>query len=365
MVRRINQFFISKISTHPNLKRILLKIWNFYFVSMPLVLAPFVRVYAYLLHRFNSKVIAYSDTSSFEGVAFNPGALWLDKEHILLLAKSQVLPWFKARGNNRKFYLEGNPVIFLLEQKSLETKETHVLNNMVGFPQDLDFALEDFRAFYWKGQMMLNHSFVIKGKVDGYINQTSVRSALSVLDIHEKRITFQAFPTLDLPTQNFEKNWIYQEHNSQLLLFYSLNPYRVLVLENEIDFSFQTIVYETIGALANPGGFGTLVSYSTNPIDFDDTHWFIVIHQIDYKLTGRCYYHWGVLLDKSTFLPIKITSKPIFSGMGARGRMPGIRYISSVLKDEDKFLFFAGEGDVCVTVTQKTIEEINNLWIKI
>jgi hypothetical protein len=45
--------------------------------------------------------------------------------------------------------------------------------------------------------------------------------------------------------------------------------------------------------------------------------------------------------------------------MGARGRTPGIRYISSILKVNNEILFFAGEGDVYVTVTKKTIPEIN------
>jgi hypothetical protein len=38
-------------------------------------------------------------------------------------------------------------------------------------------------------------------------------------------------------------------------------------------------------------------------------------------------------------LPVKITSKPLFSGMGARGRLPGIRYISSVIKKRMKSYF--------------------------
>jgi hypothetical protein len=33
-------------------------------------------------------------------------------------------------------------------------------------------------------------------------------------------------------------------------------------------------------------------------------------------------------------LPVKITSKPLFSGMGARGRLPGIRIYLLLLKRE-------------------------------
>jgi hypothetical protein len=57
-------------------------------------------------------------------------------------------------------------------------------------------------------------------------------------------------------------------------------------------------------------------------------------------------------------LPVKISAKPIFTGMGARGRTPGVRYISSILKTDDEILFFAGEGDVYVTVTKKSCENL-------
>lgn len=365
MIRKIQQTFISKINTYPTLKKNILRIWDGCHYVLPFVVGFFTRSFPHFLHIQKSKIIAQPGTLGFKGGVFNPGAIELGKNSILLMAKAQLIPWYKARGHNSKYYLDGHPTVFILDHKTLETQESYIIHNAVGFPNNEDFALEDFRAFYWKGHIMLNHSFVVKGKVDGYINQTAVRSALSVFDFNEKKIIFQAFPTLDFPTQNFEKNWLYKEYESQLLLFYSLYPFKVLALENEDDFSFKTKVNIKLEQLRNPGGFGSLVSYSTNPIDFDENHWLMVIHQIEHKFTGRCYYHWALLIDKATLLPIKITSKPIFSGMGARGRLPGIRYISSILKTEHEILFFAGEGDVYVTVTRKNINEINNLWVDV
>ena len=362
MSNKIKDTLISKIKSNSNLKKNILKIWDAYHYFMPFILGFITRGLAYFKHIFQSKVIAKPGTLGFKGGAFNPGALWFSNE-ILLVAKSQKLPWYKARGKNRKYYLVGNPVLFLLDKESLKTKESHVIKDCIGYPDDGDLALEDFRIFQWKGNLMVNHSFVTKEEVNGFVGQTKVQSALSVLDVENKKIMFQALPALDFPVQNFEKNWLYQEHNNQLLLFYSVNPYRVLTLNNEKDFSFKTIINVNIDKLNNPGGFGTLVSFSTNPIDYDEKYWFVVIHQIHYKKTGRCYYHWGILIDKNSRLPVKITSKPIFSGMGARGRLPGIRYVSSVLKAENEILFFAGEGDIYVTVTKKTVEEINSLWV--
>ena len=137
-------------------------------------------------------------------------------------------------------------------------------------------------------------------------------------------------------------------------------------LDDENDLRFKTFINQDLSAkIQDPGGFGTRVSFSTNPIDFDEKYWLVIIHQIKFQITGRCYYHWAVLIDKETKLPVKMTSKPIFSGMGARGRVPGYRYISSVLKRGDELLFFAGEGDIYVTVTKKKIKEIENLLVNI
>lgn len=349
----------KQIGKFPQIKKILLSFIDFFLEYKTILLGNLTRNPAYLQHIFNSKVIAKPGTFNFRGGAFNPGALMIDEKNMLLLAKSQVLPWFKARGKNRKFFLAGNPVTFLLDINSLKTKKEEIITHISGFPKNSDWAIEDMRLFWWKGKKMINHSFISTGKVGEFINQTSVTSTLSILDIKENTFTFQAFPKLDFPTQDIEKNWVYKEYENKLFLFYSLNPYKVLVLENEENFTFKTIIDQQFDwKLKNPGLSGNMVSFSTNPIDFDDHHFLIVVHQIDHKITGRFYFHWAVLVDKKTLIPVKITSKPIFTGRGARGRTPGVRYISSILKIKDEILFFAGEGDVYITVTKKPVSKI-------
>jgi hypothetical protein len=64
-------------------------------------------------------------------------------------------------------------------------------------------------------------------------------------------------------------------------------------------------------------------------------------------------------------MPVKITSKPIFSGFGARGKLTGIRYISSVIKIDKEIIFFAGEGDIYVTSTKKSIKELETYFVEI
>lgn len=364
MLKKNINIFTSHLNKIPLLKVTLLYVMNSYYKYGPIVVGNLIRNPAFFKHIFNSKVIANPGTLNFKGGAFNPGALLFNENKILLLARAQNVPWFKARGKNRKYYMVGNPVSFILDQKSLEKKESAVITNLLGFPNTADFEIEDFRLFSWNGKIMSNHSLVTKGKVDGFTNQIAVSSALSTFDEKEKTLQFIGIPKVDFLLQNFEKNWVYKENGSQLLLFYSLNPYKVLILEDEKKFIFKTIISQQfVNKLADPGGFGTLVSFSTNPIDFDENHWLVIIHQINHRFTGRCYFHWAVLINKSTFLPVKITNKPIFSGMGVRGRTPGIRYISSVLKVYDEILFFAGEGDVYVTVTKKNIMDLEKLFV--
>ena len=364
MLKVIKNFVVLQLRKRPFSKAKILHYFDLYRKIAPLIAGSLIRNPAYLKNIVNSKVIAKPGTLSFAGGVFNPGALILDENNILLVARSQILPWFKAIGKNRKFYLEGSPIVFLLDKTSLATKQSSVISNLVGYPDMDNHAIEDFRLFRWGKNKMVNHSLMTKIKIDGYNYLKSVTSSLSVLDESEKTLRFCAIPKLDFPLQEFEKNWVYKENDTQLLLFYSLNPYRILTLQDDENFTFRTIINEQISAkIKDPGGFGTMVSFSTNPIDFDDEHWLVVIHQIKHKFTGRCYFHWAMLIDKSTFLPMKISSKPIFSGMGARGRTPGIRYISSIIKVENEILFFAGEGDVYVTVTKKKIVDLEALFI--
>lgn len=325
-----------------------------------------MRIPTYAKHILNSKLVAGPGTLGFGGGVFNPGALFLDNNRILLIARAQIVPWFKARGKKRDWYLVGSPIVFVLDAQTLSVQKMFVVEKLIGFPDESTFAVEDLRLFRWGDKMMINHSFIRKGNLNGVIFQESVSSALSVYDKEHRSIMFYGIPLLDFEVENIEKNWVYVDNRGTLLLFYSVTPFRVLELQNHGSFTFNTIVNCTFSdKLSNPGGFGSMVSFSTNPIDYDDKHWLIVIHQIKHKVLWRCYFHWAVLIDKSTLCPVKISAQPIFSGMGARGRIPGYRYISAVLIKDDEVFFFAGEGDVYVTVTKKRVQELDAMFIPV
>ncbi|OWK74510.1 hypothetical protein CBW16_03630 [Flavobacteriaceae bacterium JJC] len=356
MLKDINDCLLLQINKFPNLKGRLVKLIDFLFEFRKVAAGNLMRNPAFILHVMRSKVIAKPGTLGF-GAVFNPGVLQ-ENGRIIMVAKGQLVPWFKTRGAQRQFYLKGKPTVFLLDQKT-HIQEKHIITDILDFPMDERWAIEDTRMFWWKGRKMVNHSLVMIGPVDGVDNQVSVKSALSVLENEAKTFRFCGFPQVDFPVQNFEKNWVYKEWENELLLFYSISPFRVLRLENENNLEFKSIINQPLSSkITNPGGFGTMVSFSANPVDFDENYWLMIVHQIDNKISGRCYYHWAVLINKATVIPERMSSKPVFSGMGARGRTPGVRYISSVLRVGDEILFFAGEGDVHVTVTRKPVKTI-------
>lgn len=352
----------TKMSISPKIKRILLKGWDSYLAVKKNVVNHSTRYPAYLKNLIVTNVIAGPGDLGFDGGTFNPGAVRVDENHILLMARAQVMPWYKARGKYQHLYLEGSPVTFILNSRTLAKVKGEIVTHLHRFPDKEKYSTEDYRLFCWQGKILVNHSLIEKCWAEGQVTQKSVRAALSVFESSSQSLKFLGYPAVDFPLQNFEKNWMYLESGEDLLLLYSVSPYRVLKLQNKESLRFNTVVNRKIpGKINDPGGFGTLVSLSTNPVDFDELHWLAVIHQIEHRVTGRCYYHWAVLISKKSCLPVKMTSKPIFSGYGARGRFPGIRYITSVVKQDGKLLFFAGEGDIYVTVISKDTAEINAL----
>lgn len=358
--------FSRAINHNPLLKKMILWLYDTLYRFLPFIAGTLVRLPAYLKNTIHSKVIAKPGTLSFAGGAFNPGSIALDDRHILLLAKAQVLPFFKAIGKKRELYLKGSPVAFLIDSSSLQTLKSWKISKVFGFPLEEEYAIEDLRLFKWREHKMINHTLIKKQRVQGYLSIESTSSAISKFDECDQSITFCAVPHIDFARQEFEKNWVYAEKGEQLLLWYSVNPYKVLFLREEESFTFNTLIHkELTGKIIDPGSFGTMVSFSTNPIDFDDQHWLVIIHQFKKKITGRFYVHWALLIDKESVLPVQITSKPIFTGAGARGRVPGYRYISSVMKIKDELFFFAGEGDVYVTVTKKKIADLQSLFVPV
>lgn len=149
----------------------------------------------------------------------------------------------------------------------------------------------------------------------------------------------------------------------ELYLFYTFHPYRVLKLSNRRTLTFSTIINQPLSPqLGDIGGFGTFVSYSTNPVDYDEQHFMLLVHQVDPSRMGRLYYHWGVLIDKATMYPTQVTAEPLFSGVGARGVLRGVVYVMSVIPRGHEFIFYCGEGDTYLSRTTIAKDKLDRLW---
>lgn len=312
----------------------------------------------HLLHRLRFKVVAGPGLLGFRGGVLNPGAVHTAEHGIIVLAKGHEQHWLDTDASN---YLRGSPVALRLERNLRVASASTVAQ--VGFPATGVAEIEDFRLFAFTGKIWANHNLVEKvqtGTKPGYL---SSRVCISQLDAATNTLTFLGHPQIDFQTQPREKNWAFVEVRDDLYLLYSVRPYRVLKLIDRANLHFATVISRTLDIdFRTIGGFAAPVSYSTNPIHYDDDHWLVLLHQSTPITGGRVYLHWGLLLDKNSLEPKKMTARPLLSGSGARGALRGVLYVASVLKVGDDFVLFSGEGDSYVTRTTIPKQKLDRLW---
>lgn len=321
-------------------------------------------IITYLMYWPKSKIIAGPGFLNYKGGIFNPGAVSIDNGETLLLAKGQVRHWKDAVSdkNNFKYYLQGAPVVTTLND-NLQVKSSYAIHLLHNYPAQDDLAIEDFRIFSFESKIWVNHVLIQIERDSTQIGYRECTQALSILDPVKMSLTLLGNPKLDFIPNRKEKNWVYVEHNGDLYLFYSFYPYHVLKLVDASTLTFKTVVDQCFDSrLEDIGGFGTLVSFSANPIGYDNQHWLLVVHQIDTSNKKRLYYHWGVLVEKGSFTPMKITSAPLFSGLGARGRLKGVRYVMSVINRNTDYIFFCGEGDDHLTRITISKAKLDKMW---
>ncbi len=299
---------------------------------------------AHIVHRWRFNVLARPGFAGYIGGVFNPGAIVLQDGSTLLVAKGQDMHWLDALKYHPEQLMAGAPVMLKFQtpisKKPFATKVLALKN----FPDDL-YKPEDFRVFRYGDEILVNHSMIRSVQ-----NENIARPALSRLCESAGELHFLGFSQLDIETTEEEKNWVYLESNNRLLLFYSFNPFRVLQLVDKELLSFASFIDLKLSSqFTNPGAFDSRISLSVNPVVYDDNYYLLVVHQIERKLRNRRYHHWGVLLNRTTFLPERITNRPLFNALGARGRCQNVLYLMAVIKNGGEFTFFCGEGDSYVT----------------
>jgi len=314
-------------------------------------------------HRRNSIVLAGPNFMGYKGGVLNPGALTMPNGNILLLAKAQVCHWWTAVGIKADEYFKGNAMMIVLNER-LDIVSSRQVEMDSSFPSDNLTGYEDFRLFRYGNEIWANHGMIsIQKKHQCASTYIAATPCLSRLDTKSGELSFLGHPRVDFPTGMIEKNWLFFEHDKSLYLLYTVNPYRLLKLKDAKTHSFETIIHEDLGsAIKDIGGFGTMISFSTNPVEYDDDYLLFLIHQVERRGRERFYHHWGFLLDKRTLRPAKITKKPLFTGEGARGKRPGIIFVTSVLKRQNEFVFLLGEGDAYLTYTLLGKDKLDLIW---
>jgi hypothetical protein len=319
----------------------------------------------YVKHTMQFKLIAKPGFLGFEGGIFNPGAVEKQNEEILILAKGQSRHWRYATGNKSDEYLQGAPVVITLD-RNLEVKSSYVIKSLLNFPTDKEIGIEDFRMFHYDKKIWVNHNLISIWKRGPYTGYKESIQVLSHLEPTKKTLVLKGIPNLDMSINKIEKNWIYKEVLGRLYLFYSFQPYRVFKLVDATNLTFTELINRKLNLkLGTILDTERLISFSTNPIDYDDQYLLVLIHQVALpnKMWYRLYYHWGLLIDKKMMHPKKITFDPLFSGKGARGKLGGILYVMSVIRKRDDFVFFNGEGDAYLSKLKVAKSKIEKLWV--
>ncbi len=344
-----------------SLSKIIISIYRFLLLIKYIVNNPL----DYLRYRTHFEIIAAPGTLGFQGGIFNPGVTLTEDGDTILLAKGQVKHWVLVESDNPHEYLKGAPVFMSFDNDN-KLKTSCQVHDLHHFPLKDDLELEDFRLFRYQDEIWVNHNIIQVDRTPGKMGYAAATVCLSHLDTVTHSLTFLGYPNLDFDIQNKEKNWLFTEFENDLYLFYSFHPYRVLKLSNRDTLTFSTIINQPLGPeLSDIGGFGTYVSYSTNPVPYDEQHFLLLIHQIDPNRMGRLYYHWGVLVDKATMCPVKVTTTPLFSGIGARGALRGVVYVMSVIEQDNEFIFYCGEGDTYLSRTKMSKDKLEPLWMAV
>lgn len=354
----------ERLRRHPRLYTLLVR--AVFILSPARIFRRILFQTAYAGHRLRSVVLAGPGHSGYPGGIYNPGAVPAGNGGALLLAKAQVCHWWDAKGTHADKYYKGDPVLFELDEE-MRVRSSRIIRLAEGFPDATNVGFEDFRMFERRGEIWVNHGMISLVRMHSCAsNYVGATPCLSRLDPDGGQLEFLGFPKTDFEVGKIEKNWMFFEQNDDLYLVYSLSPYRLLRLTDREELTFSSVVDRDLGPkLKDIGGYGSMVSLSTNPINYDDEHLLMLVHQIQRRGVDRFYHHWGMLLGKESLMPEKITARPLFSGMGARGRRAGIVYVSSALPKGEDFEFFMGEGDAYVTRRSMTRAAIESQWCEL
>lgn len=298
----------------------------------------------YRQHTRRFRIQAGPGAAGFRGGLHNGAAVMSSEGRVVLLAKGLGLHWIDALSFAPTRLMQGEPLLWQVDQLHAAPGKARRVSQ-VGYPAGCSTS-EDYRLFEYRGRLLVNHPVTPTGSLPDRID----RQVLAELDPDRATLRYLGTPLPDFPVRRQEKNWVYHVDDDQLRLFYSINPFLVLTRtgdgSDDSVWDFRTMLrQDTPGALRDPGGLGARVSFSTNPVLYDDHHLLVFVHQHVNEGNMRRYRHWAALVHRRTCQPAFISKWPVFDGITARGRVRGVLFLMSTLADGDDFMVYAGEGD--------------------
>jgi len=245
------------------------------------------------------------------------------------------------------------------------SKESKVLS-LENYPINKFVRAHDFRLFTFKALPFVNHTLT---DVSSWADATfpkwqdrEERIAIAELDLNRCSLKFRGTPELDFRLNRREKNFVFFEHNEKVYMIYSFSPYILLEALNWEKLHFRTVINKEIKLHTLNTNNRRMISLSTNPIHYDDKHYFMLIHKKD---RFYVYAHWGIMISKESLLPVKITARPLFRGNTSEGALTSIVYVMSVVSFGDRFRFFIGEGDLYTSYVEITKRDLSEAFIPI
>jgi hypothetical protein len=288
-----------------------------------------------------TQLIAHPDTlldKHFRGGLSNPGFVQRNGKNYLLCRAEHVSDL------GRKTFHDGKADPVLLELDNSLSKVINYRPTLSVNSYSVGEKIEDFRFFTHQGAEMFTHT---------YIKDNMVLTAVSKLDTENNEIDIVFVPELlNFKTKKVEKNWSYFEHEGELYLLYSTQPY--ILFKHVGDFKFEKFIDYQLPLFEDQGP----VSNSINPFKFQE-HYIHIVH----TKTGKTYRHYAILINSKTLLPEYVSQHPIFKNDNCFGSYPGLIYLTDYyLNEREKNItFFFGEGDMCVSKKVLSFDDINNL----
>jgi len=186
------------------------------------------------------------------------------------------------------------------------------------------------------------------------------RVGISQVDVDKNELKFLGLPSLDILLKSSEKNWVCFEHNKELFLIYSFNPYHLLRARHWPQLDFTTVIRHAV-ALPVEADKITFRN-SVNPVEYDRQYFLHVVHKV---YPGKQYAYWAVLIDKDSLLPKKISARPLICGW--KSASAAIIYVCSVVPRQDEILIFGGLNDSsmgCWRVSRTALDENWSPWLR-